>query len=160
MATAEERRNMRKLLLASLLAVAIGLDGGPATAAPPEPGVVRPTCADIEVGGGLIRPADETGTGTMFVPALDLAGPACPGLTYTIYILDDDTEGAEVLAVQSVSGSRDEIVTFADMVYEDDDPVICVYSTSSAGAHMFDRLDEVGCTMSDRVGRVDYWWFP
>ena len=150
---------MKRFLLAACLAAGLVLGATPATGVPPERGPIQPACAEIGRGGGFyVRPTDSA-PGS-YSPQLSLWAPSCRGLTYTIYVLDGDEDGSRLLASQSVRGNGSDILTFDDMVIDDDDPNFCVYATASAGAHVFHRVPEDGCTRTDQIGRVDYWWFP
>jgi hypothetical protein len=111
------------------------------------------------VGGGSYT-APEDGNPGVYSPELRVAGPSCRGITYTVYVLASDKEGARVLGSQAVRGSGNVFVKFDDIVFEDDDTTFCVYAESSAGAHVFDRLPSDGCTLSEDDGGFEYWWMP
>lgn len=140
---------MRRKLSVGLLTAGLLLGGHSAIAGPPEPQDQGPACADIvEMGGQYLPSIGEPGR---YSPELTLAGPSCPGLTYTISVLDSAEPGAPLLASRSVRGDKSEVVDFGDLdiVVTDDDPAVCVYATSSAGSRVFDRSPAQGCVPLD-----------
>ena len=140
---------VRKVLLASLLALGVMLGGGQAIGAPAETKGGGPACADIVRAWGRYISPDESGKGTL-TTGLTMAGPSCKGMTYTIYALDDRGDDT-VLATRSVRGNKDATVPFGDVAVADDDPEVCVYATTSAGAHVFDRAPAEGCAVPETL---------
>ncbi len=148
---------IRKVLLASLLAIGVLWAGGPAIGAPPEGKGGGPACADIVSLSGSYSPPEGSGkdpedAGPAIVsPELTVAAPSCHGKTYTVTVLDDDSTGAPVVATASVRGNGSTVIDFGDISFaeEEDDTTVCVFATSSAGNHTFDRQPAEGCAVVD-----------
>lgn len=132
---------MKRAKLAAALATALAAAFWVAPAAAQEGDVRGPACADIVGEQHNYRAAADANTYTLNFRALTAAGKACPGITYTLYVIVD--EGEEPLAFEQ-TGSNE----FANLAITDDpnlvdgEPVadrdICVYATTSAGRHIFD----------------------
>lgn len=157
---------MRRVLLASLLAIGMVFGAGPALGgpggAPTDAGDTKPACADIaRLGWAFIGSSDPETAGTgKVVSQMELAAPACRGFTYTVYAVEDGSD--RVLGSATVRGVRSHrvVLTFADIPVGTSQDV-CVYATSSAGAHVFDRVPNVdGSCFVAMAGGVGYEWYP
>ena len=130
---------MKRATFAAALATALVAVFGVAPAAAQD--VRGPACADIVGEQHNYRAATDANTYTLNFRLLTAAGKACPGITYTLYVIVD--EGEEPLAFEQ-TGSNE----FANLAIVDDpelvdgvltaDRDICVYATTSAGRHIFD----------------------
>ena len=161
---------VRKVLLASLLAIGVLGAGGPAIGAPPEGKGGGPACAEIVSIGGSYTPAP--GGNRPLVsqwqgvvsPVMTVAAPSCKAMTYTVYILDNELVHT-VLGSPSVQGDGSTTIDFGDTVVtqESGDANVCVYATSSVGNghHVFDRRPAEGCvTVEENDSPTDDGWNP
>jgi hypothetical protein len=94
-------------------------------------------CADIVGGAGSYD-------GTTLRVTISTAKPSCPGLTYTLYVLDGPTapDPLALIASQSLHGTRSTELPFS---LPSGSPQICVFATTSSEGHIFDRAPDVGC---------------
>jgi hypothetical protein len=134
---------MRKVLALPLLALAVVLPTGLATAAPDD--VRGPACADI-IDTDWIYSGDGT-TGTVNIH-LDVA--SCPYVTYTLVVLDGLSDQDFVIDASAVGDGEsvnpetgEDVVTVEATVPEGErDGEICLYATTSIGRHVFDRAPD------------------
>jgi hypothetical protein len=135
---------MRKVLALPLLALAVVLPTGLATAAPDD--VRGPACADIiDSDWGY---SSDGATATVFL-FLDTA--SCRSVTYTVVVQDSDTETA-IQATTATSGDgdadntsgpgTDSVTLNATVAAADRDTEVCLYATTSIGRHVFDRAPD------------------
>jgi hypothetical protein len=135
---------MRKVLALPLLALAVVLPTGLATAAPDD--VNGPACADIIDSDWVYSSDGSEATAILF---LDTA--SCPSVTYTLVVQDSDTETA-IQATAAASGDRtadnasgpgtDSVTLSATVAVPDRDTEVCLYATTSIGMHVFDRAPD------------------
>jgi len=81
-------------------------------------------------------------------------------MSYTIYVLDSDQDDAPLLASRTVRGDGTTVVEFGEMPIPGGGQSVCVYATSSAGAHIFDRVPAEGCVNLDEDQPTDYGFHP
>jgi hypothetical protein len=126
---------MKRALLALLGAAALALGAVPAAQAVGND-AKGPACTDIIAGDGVT-----TGSSVQFV--FSVAAPSCPQVTYTTYVVDERGDTTPI-ASSSVSGDGSTDLFFT-IPFTDDDPTVCVYSTTSIGKHVFDRAPDSNC---------------
>lgn len=98
-----------------------------------------PACRDI-TGGNFAYGTDNSFGGSISVDA-----PACKNVTYTV-VVQSQVGGAT--NTTSIVGSP--VADFTTILFNlttiaDDDGILCVYVTSSVGAHVVDRGPDTDC---------------
>ena len=117
-----------------------------------------PSGGEIARFGYRYSPGGDKGTPN-FWARLRLTGPSPREATYTVYVLDTNSENAP-LASQSASGEESDSISFEMVVEADDKAAICAYATRSVENKVMQRIPEVGCRPVDEPDRHDYEWYP
>jgi hypothetical protein len=141
---------MRKVFALPLIAVALLIPAGLATAALDD--VKGPACADI-IDSDWFYSGDPTdpASGTTATVTFFVAAASCPSVSYTLVVQDSLTETAIVATgtmrgdgiADNTSGLGTDSVTVSATVPEDErDGSVCLYATTSAGRHVFDRAPD------------------
>lgn len=142
---------MRKVFALPLIAVALLIPAGWATAASDDNG---PSCADIidSDWGYNGNPADPE-SGTTATVTLFVASASCPRVTYTLFVQDEATAGPAIATSGPVAGDgiadntsgpgTDSVTLIATVPTGERDGTICLYATTSkSGRHDFDRAPD------------------
>lgn len=156
---------MKRLTTVVLAAALVALAPSAADAAKKEK--IRVTCADV-VGGsvaytvepGLLPPLTTTRS---VASSTDLAAPSCPGVTYTLHVLDGDGSTTELDGVTYDTGPATEIATISrsgdgsnpithSASVEDDDAWVCAYLETSVDGAVVDRAPDTGCLLAGENG--------
>jgi hypothetical protein len=147
------RSGMRKILALALVAIGIAV-GLPALSGAAPEDVKGPGCLDIVDGlGGY------TTTGRVTVQ-LFLAAPSCKQFTYTLYVTD--LEGRVLTSFATKGEGLVDGTDFPIVLSTTEDPVVstvCLYTTTSAGQHVFDRGPDTDFLADDQLcpqGSADF----
>jgi hypothetical protein len=132
--------------------------GGPAFAVGDTKG---PACADIASGGpaGDAPGGYDQGTGQVTF-GIDLSKPACQSVTYTLYVLNSDTDPTLVTSTSSYTVPSDNptgAIFTVNLTGGDNDGLVCVYATTSAGGgkHLFDQAPNPNADGTPSCVRVE-----
>jgi len=136
---------MKRALALPLIAAALAIPAGLATAAPDD--VRGPACADI-VDTDFSYSAD----GATVETHLFLDTASCLRISYTLVVLDSAASPTSVTE-NSLPGDgdpdgtggtpgTDSVTVTATVPQQDRDGEVCVYATTSAGRHVFDRAPD------------------
>lgn len=134
-------RTFYALLAAAALAVA------PATSAAAEVNYRGPACANIIEGSALYN---DSGVHAR----MTLQAPACKGVAYTLYVLDDAGQPVVTTVTGATNPDQPGFVFFDAAVPTTAGDTICVYVTTSRGKHVFDRAPDDGCASLTKGGGI------
>jgi hypothetical protein len=135
---------MRRVLALPFIAVALLIPAGLATAALDD--VKGPACADITGSDFAYHPDGEAAEVTLF---LDTA--SCPSISYTLTVLNSAAIQTSVnsnfvrgdgVADNTSGPGTDSVTVVATVPLGDRDGQVCLYATTSAGRHVFDRAPD------------------
>ena len=126
---------VKKTILLAVVALVTAIV--PSLAGAADNDVNGPKCADVTSGSLFYTGANNARA------ILNLAGPSCSFVTYTLVVLD--SEGGAELARVALNGDGTPQIRLATIVSGDADNTICAYVETSVGKHVFDRGPDEGC---------------
>lgn len=108
---------------------------------------IKPKCADVISGGGIL--VAESGGGYSLDFGMELAAPSCRFPGYTLVLLENADPGAAVLTSVTKKGDGSSTATGTGELgffipNADDDNLACLYVTTGTG-RSFDRAPDTGC---------------
>jgi hypothetical protein len=133
---------MRRVFVLPVLAIALFAAAGVAVAGD----VNGPRCADITDGSFFYN-----GTTGTFSVEVFVAAASCKGITYTLFVIDEESGG---IYTDSAQGDGDafyeddgtDFVALSTSVTSDVNGGVCFYvTTTNTGGRVLDRAPDTGC---------------
>ncbi len=129
---------MKRVALALAVLLVAGLAAGVALAAPND--VRGPKCADIIDG-------DPYYSGTTAGAYIYLAAASCKNITYTLYVLDEESGNIYTTSMvgDGSSTAGQFILELSTAVTSDADGNVCIWAETSNKGRVLDRAPDEGC---------------